>query len=829
MPRPDLVSASLLVCALLLSPDTSAQTHRRAAHPAATKQASASDPSTARLSELLSQQQAALGRNDPAAIEIATRSLTAFLFSRLADLSLIDADFPEAIRLARESLKVNPSPDTHLQLASLLLRSGSAQDAAAEAAIVTAAQPDNAGAWALRGSALRTLGDERAASDAFTRSLELESNVNVAYALASSLLAAREKVKADHILHQIISASGNAAIWHVAAGDAYRDALYLDDAIREFERAIAIDPRALHAEFFLGLTWLQKNEWGPSSQSFEHLRAAVRNDPHDYISNFYLGALESTDGSDLASSNRHLHAAIDADPTSPEAWIYLGLNASREHNTADAKTYLRKAIALTGNDEARNNYQIRRVYAVLGRILISEGNHAEGDALLLKYRATEKRSMGNSAQAIAQAGGQSAPREASTATTPHSEALDGAADSGMDAHAALGAIPVAAAPLPPAPGVTPVMAAGTGSAEQLSQTRHSPEQTRRIATARRELFALLGSALNDLGTAQARQGQYGAALASFQQAERSQSPPSSSLLRNLGVAAYRVGQFDESARALGLYLAARQHPDVSHVDSKNAAADDRSDDRPREMLAMSLFSLGRFPEAAQAFSTASSFTLEDPRAAYSWAYSLAHSGGQQEANRIADSLAIQPLPSDVLSLVCHLYMDTENYDAGISCYRRALQADPSLTLAHYQIGEALVRLERPAEAVPELRQELLLSPGNPDVQYSLAFALLESSHKDEALALLRSITSSTPTHAPAQYQLGKTLLEDGNATEAVQHLELAEKSDPSPDYIHYQLQAAYRKAGRVADADRELKIYRDIKSKNREIAPPPQGAPAPSR
>ena len=63
------------------------------------------------------------------------------------------------------------------------------------------------------------------------------------------------------------------------------------------------------------------------------------------------------------------------------------------------------------------------------------------------------------------------------------------------------------------------------------------------------------------------------------------------------------------------------------------------------------------------------------------------------------------------------------------------------------------------------------------------------------------------------------LLEEGDATEAVNHLERAEKNDPGPDYIHYQLQAAYRKVGRVEDADRELRVYRDIKSRNREVAP----------
>ncbi len=85
---------------------------------------------------------------------------------------------------------------------------------------------------------------------------------------------------------------------------------------------------------------------------------------------------------------------------------------------------------------------------------------------------------------------------------------------------------------------------------------------------------------------------------------------------------------------------------------------------------------------------------------------------------------------------------------------------------------------------------------------------------------MKELTNSHPTHAQAQYQLGKALLEEGETVAAVTHLEQAEQNDPSPDYIHYQLQAAYRKAGRIEDADRELRIYREIKSRSREVTPP---------
>ena len=207
--------------------------------------------------------------------------------------------------------------------------------------------------------------------------------------------------------------------------------------------------------------------------------------------------------------------------------------------------------------------------------------------------------------------------------------------------------------------------------------------------------------------------------------------------------------------------------------------------------------------------------MRDPRAAYSWAFSLARTGQQQHANEIAARLMTAGLPAEALDLVCHVFLDTEAYEQSLRCFRQVTVADASIKLAHYGAGESLIRLDRPAEAVPELRQELALRPGDANVESSLAFALLQTSDKAEARGLLESAVASDPTHARAQYQLGKLLLDGGDVAGALPHLEAAERSDPSPDYVHYQLQVAYRKAGRAADADREAAVYREIKAKAR--------------
>ncbi len=230
-----------------------------------------------------------------------------------------------------------------------------------------------------------------------------------------------------------------------------------------------------------------------------------------------------------------------------------------------------------------------------------------------------------------------------------------------------------------------------------------------------------------------------------------------------------------------------------------------------------LFSTGNFPASSLAFASVSAEAMQDPRSAYSWAFSLAHSGDPKQANAIATQLSATALPPDVLSLVCHIFLDTETYEQSVACYRKIVAADPTFRLAHYQIAESFIRMDRPADALPELHQELTLSPDNPNVQYSLAFALLQTSSKEEAFKLLRTITAAHPEMAQPQYQFGKLLLEAGDTETAVLHFELAEHADPSLDYVHYQLQAAYRKLGRTADADREARLYREIKARRRDL------------
>jgi tetratricopeptide (TPR) repeat protein len=731
---------------------------------------SPSQPATAsdELLKRIEAQRAATQAGDATAVEQTSRKVAAAALHQMAALSSTTGDFSKSIELYRQSLNLEDVNDVRVELALVCLSGGKPDNALEEAEKVVITEPGNARAWAIKGQAYLAKGDYRQAVESLSRSLAIKRDVNIQYALASALLKLKEKDKADAVFRQMLNDYGDRAIWHEVFGGAYREAKYLDDAVREFQLAAKMDPTLPHIHAFLGATLLEKNYWAPSPEILQEFIEEVKAFPNGYFGHFYEGVLLSLQGQ-LAEANPHLKAAIEADPQNPDPWLYLGLNYSKEQDSANAKAALLKAVELTGSDQARANYQIRRGYIVLGRLLVNEGNKQAGDEYLKKARELSDKSLAVSSSAIA------------------AEMAEG----GMGAPPAV----ISSVSLPATD--IPQDNTNAGTAAKLT-----PEQRKAVEQGEKELKSILGTTFNDWGTSEARQRNYAGALARFQEAEK-WDPSTPELMRNLGLAAFRLGDYREAARAL--QVAVQQNP---------------QDQAARGMLATAAFSSQQFPEAVKAFDGLGEAVYRDPRMTYAYAFSLAHANDPTRAVEVLNRLAQQSLPPDMMMGVGDLYSQTGDYDDALKVYLKVIQENPSLPRAHYYAGDTLIKLGRPDEAIAQLEQEMKLTPDDPNVQYHLAYALLQTSRKDEAVAMLKTITAAHPDHAQAQYQLGKALVDAGQYQEAVEHLEAAAKYDPNHDYIHYQLQAAYRKVGRTADADRELAAYKQIKEQQRDKGNP---------
>ena len=692
----------------------------------------------------------------------------------MAQIRNLEAAWPQAVELYRQSLGLEDDLPTRLALASVSISAGRYDDGLVEVNKVLAAEPKNAEAWDVKGKILMAKEDYKGTVDAIGRSLALNRNPNAQLLLALAYLNLKDKPKAQAVFQQMLKDYGDRAIWHVIFGGAYRETGFQFEAVDEFRKALLMDPNVPHVHYFLGLTLMEINNNGTTPEVLHEYREEVREFPDDFFGNYGLGGLESRDG-DMDESNKHLLAASKAQPNNPDPYLYLGLNAFRQRDNASAEMYLRKAIDLTGNNVSRNDYSIRRGYIALARILSSQAKKEEAQTYFDKAKALSDLQHQDNEKAFASyltTNQHSSPGVLITKPPPRAS-ISAAEASPIDFTADIGKV-------------------------QLEQTRLTPEQLEEAEKRVKILRSILGTSYNDWGTSEARRGQYGMALSHFHEAEKwDDSAPG--LMRNIGLAALKLGDNDEAARAFRV-----------------AVSKDPNDVQARAMLAISLYSARQYADAAKAFGEVGDGVYRDPRMAYAWAYSLARTNDPKKTIEVLSKLTAQPLPKEMWMTAGDLYTQVDDYEDALRCFRKAIELDPATERAHHFAGVALIRLGRPSEAIPELEAELKLSPNDPDTQYNLAYALLETSQKDQAMAILEKLTIEHPDHAQAQYQLGKELLNSGDKNGAVRHLEAAARLEPNVDYIAYQLQAAYRKAGRTADADKEMQVYREIKDNQRE-------------
>ena len=478
------------------------------------------------LLRLLQAQRAAVRGGDASAVKQASRRVTALVLRQMATLSALEGAWARSIELCRQSLELEDDAGTRVDLAMAYMSADKPDSAVQEADRALAVAPTNARAWHVKGKALMAKDDYKGAVDALTHAVGLNQDVNAQYALAFSLLKLKEKAEAEAVFKSMLKDYGDRAIWHEVFGGAYRETKYLDDSVREFKRAIELDPSLPHIHAFLGATLLEQNYWAPNPEILEEFDKEVKAYPQGYYGNFYRGALLSQQDQ-LAEANQYLKVAIQADPQNPDPWLYLGLSAFKSRDYANAKTYLLKAVELTGADQARANYQIRRGYIALGRILSGEGNKPEAQVYLQKAKDLSAKSLALSSSAIA------------------SEMAEGGLDSGPAVIASPGQ-PAADIPQEKAGAADPT---GEMDAATPEKPHLAPAQIQAIEKREKELRTVLSTSYNDWGTSEAKQQTIRKALSHFHDAEKwDDSTPG--LMRNIGLAALKLGDNEEAARAL---------------------------------------------------------------------------------------------------------------------------------------------------------------------------------------------------------------------------------------------------------------------------------------
>lgn len=278
--------------------------------------------------------------------------------------------------------------------------------------------------------------------------------------------------------------------------------------------------------------------------------------------------------------------------------------------------------------------------------------------------------------------------------------------------------------------------------------------------------------------------------------------------RTLGIVRFDAG--DHAGAVAPLSRALREAP---------------GDGELRRMLGLAHLETGSYAEAAALLAEVvgpgqNGDGGSDPSLAYAYGLALARSGRTEEAEEVfADLLARHAGSARVHVLLGQAQAQQGDFDAAVRHLERAVELDPGVVEARAALG--VIRLRRgelePAERA--LRDELALRPDDVRSRFHLATVLDLRDRPQAAIEELRRVLAAEPRHVDARYLLGKTLLARGEADEALAELETAAELAPGEPNVRYQLGRAYQALGRTGEARAAFDLFRELKGRGTEDEP----------
>jgi protein O-GlcNAc transferase len=134
-----------------------------------------------------------------------------------------------------------------------------------------------------------------------------------------------------------------------------------------------------------------------------------------------------------------------------------------------------------------------------------------------------------------------------------------------------------------------------------------------------------------------------------------------------------------------------------------------------------------------------------------------------------------------------------DYEGALAQYRSAIERNPDDAESHSNLGQMLVRLSRPAEALPYFDRAIALLPARWAYHFNRAraFALLE--RWDDAIGGYRQAQQLFPDDYATAFNLGQALHRKGDEAAAVDAYRRAIELDPSDATFHFALANSYER------------------------------------
>lgn len=164
--------------------------------------------------------------------------------------------------------------------------------------------------------------------------------------------------------------------------------------------------------------------------------------------------------------------------------------------------------------------------------------------------------------------------------------------------------------------------------------------------------------------------------------------------------------------------------------------------------------------------------------------------------------------------------DGHDFASAAAYFRRARQWDTSLPGLDHNLGMALFYTAQYREAAPLLRSYMANNPADAGGRAALAFSLFNIEDFSGVVETVRPIQDGLGKTPKLAFVYSASLARTGAEAEGIDRLQLLEAANPSSADIHHELALAYQRTGRSEDAEREMKLYEDLRKPGSDVKAP---------
>ncbi len=345
---------------------------------------------------------------------------------------------------------------------------------------------------------------------------------------------------------------------------------------------------------------------------------------------------------------------------------------------------------------------------------------------------------------------------------------------------------------------------------QHSDAAEAQRHAGNLAAAEKEYTAVLAEGYGKLGKVYSAEKKYQQAIAALESATLYR-PDSQEVLIDLAIAYFDAEQYEKALEPLAKALSANPQSAGAH-----------------HMLGKSYFMLGDFAKSTAELQAALKITPNDYDIAYTLGLAYLKQHQFTPAQQIYDRMLRQFGDRPQLRIIFgRAYRETGFLGEAISEFKRAVTLDLHFPRAHYYLGLTYLLKDgasRLPDAAQEFKIELASHPDEFFANYYLGIVYLMDREWDAAISLLRKAVVIQPANPDPYFHLAQAYQATERYAEAIEALRKSIALSPSLSHNDYQVATAHfrlgqslLKAGQSEEAQKELRISAELKSKSLQL------------